>query len=58
MRAIEHGERNCMVAYRSARIVTVSLERAISEMKTVPLDSDIILAGRELGISFGDEKEI
>lgn len=55
VRAIEHGERNCMVAYRSARIVTVSLERAISEMKSVPLDSDIILSARELGISFGDE---
>ncbi len=55
VRAIEHGERNCMVAYRSARIVTVPLERALSEMKTVALDSDIILSARELGISFGDE---
>ncbi len=56
VRAIENGERNCMVAYRSAKIVTVSLERAISEMKSVPLDSDIILSARELGISFGDEQ--
>jgi len=55
VRAVEHGERNCMVAYRSARIVTVPLEKAISEMKTVPLDSDIILSARELAISFGDE---
>jgi len=43
-----------MVAYRSAKIVTVPLERAL-EMKTVPLESDIILSARELGVSFGDE---
>jgi phosphofructokinase-like protein len=55
VRAIELGERNCMVAYQSARIVTVSLERAVREMKTVPLDSDIILSAKELGISFGEE---
>lgn len=55
VRAIADGERDCMVAYRSAKIVTVPLERAISEMKSVPLDSDIILSARELGISFGDE---
>lgn len=55
VRAIEHGERNCMVAYQSARIVTVPLERAIREMKSVPLDSDIILSARELGVSLGDE---
>ena len=54
VRAIENGERNCMVAYRSAKIVTVPLERAL-EMKTVPLESDIILSARELGVSFGDE---
>lgn len=54
VRAIEEGESNCMVAIRSAKIVTVPLERAISEMKTVPLDSDIILSARDLGISFGD----
>jgi 6-phosphofructokinase 1 len=54
IRAIEQGERNVMVAYRSARIVTVPLERAISEIKNVPLDSDIIQAARELGISLGN----
>ncbi len=55
VRAVERGETNCMVAFRSARIVTVPLARAISEMKSVPLDSDIILSARELGISFGDD---
>jgi phosphofructokinase-like protein len=55
VRAIERGERNCMVAYRATKIVTVPLERAVKEMKAVPLDSDIILSARELGISFGDD---
>ena len=55
VRAVERGERNVMVAYRSAKIVTVPLEKAISKMKSCPLDSDIILSARELGISFGDD---
>jgi 6-phosphofructokinase 1 len=55
VRAIERGERNVMVAYRATKIVTVPLERAIKEMKSVPLDSDIILSARELGVSFGDD---
>jgi hypothetical protein len=33
----------------------VPLEHAISEIKTVPIDSDVILTARELGISFGDD---
>ena len=55
VRAIERGEQNVMVALQSTRIITVPLEQAISETKYVPLDSDIILSARELGISFGDE---
>jgi 6-phosphofructokinase 1 len=55
VRAIERGEKNVMVALRSSRIITVPLERAISEMKSVPLGSDIITSARELGISFGDD---
>src|SRR5262245_30257515 len=55
VRSIERGEKDVMVAYRAARIVTVPLETAISNTKYVPLDSDIIMTARELGISFGDE---
>ncbi len=55
VRAIERGERNVMVALRDSKIVTVPLESAIGNIKTVPLDSDIILSARELGVSFGDE---
>jgi 6-phosphofructokinase 1 len=55
VRAIERSEKNVMVALQAAKIVTVPLEKAVSKMKSVPLDSDIILSARELGISFGDD---
>ena len=55
VRAIECGEKNVMVALKSQKIITVPLEQAISETKFVPLDSDIVLSARDLGISFGDE---
>jgi ATP-dependent phosphofructokinase / diphosphate-dependent phosphofructokinase len=55
VRAVERGEKNCMVALQASSIVTVPLEDAINKTKFVPLDSDVIQAARELGISFGDE---
>jgi len=55
VRAIARGEKNCMVALRTTRITTVPLEHAISEIKVVPSDSDVIFTARELGISFGDD---
>lgn len=54
VRAIERGERNVMVAIQSNQIVTVPLREAIVNRKQVPLDSDVILTAREIGISFGD----
>jgi 6-phosphofructokinase 1 len=54
IQAIARGERNVLVAYRPPHIITVPLESAINRLKTVPLDSDTILTGRELGVSFGD----
>ncbi len=56
VRAIESGERNVMVAYQSSNIIPISLERAISERKCVPLDYDVIRTARDLGISLGDEE--
>ena len=55
VRAIERGEQNVMMALQSQKIITVPLEQAISETKFVPLDSDIVLSARDLGISFGDD---
>jgi 6-phosphofructokinase 1 len=55
VRAIERGEQNVMMALQSQKIITVPLEQAIKETKFVPLDSDIVLSARDLGISFGDD---
>jgi 6-phosphofructokinase 1 len=43
-----------MAALRSTDIVAVPIEEAIGQMRSVPMDSDIILTARSLGISFGD----
>jgi len=44
-----------MVALDPPDVRTVPLERATSRMKTVPLDSDIVAAARQIGICLGDE---
>ncbi len=56
VRAIECGKKNVMVAYQSSTIVTVPLEKAIRNLKRVPLDYDVIRSARDLGVSFGDEE--
>lgn len=43
-----------MVALSPPTITAVPLKEAISKMKRVPLDSDVVLSARQLGISFGD----
>ncbi len=50
------GEFNVMVALQANAIVRVPIVRAASQPHQVPVDSDIIRTGREVGISFGDEK--
>jgi 6-phosphofructokinase 1 len=54
VRMIEQGRSQVMVALHPPDIVAVKLEDALDRMKTVPVDSDIVLAARETGISFGD----
>jgi 6-phosphofructokinase 1 len=43
-----------MAAVRSTEIIAVPIDEAIGQMKSVALNSDIILTARSLGISFGD----
>lgn len=45
-----------MVALRDNEIVLVPLDEVTKKTKTVPLDCDTILAAREMGICFGNEK--
>jgi ATP-dependent phosphofructokinase / diphosphate-dependent phosphofructokinase len=58
VRALAEGEHGVMVALQAADIKTVPLVEAISTVKTVPLNSQLIRTARDTGISFGslDEK--
>jgi 6-phosphofructokinase 1 len=55
VRAVEQGEHNVMVASQSSTIISVPLDLAISGIKCVPLNNDVIQSARDLGISLGDE---
>ncbi len=54
VRALEAGQQGVMVALDNSQVTYVPLEEATRRMRTVPLDSDTILTGRDLGICFGD----
>jgi 6-phosphofructokinase 1 len=54
VRFIADGKRNVMVSYKPPDMVPVPLEDAVSRMKLVPVESDTVLACRDIGISFGD----
>ena len=54
VRAIAEGQRGVMVALDPPTVKYVPLAAATKRMKTVPLNSDIMLTARDLGICFGD----
>jgi phosphofructokinase-like protein len=54
VRFAEAGKFGTMAALHSAEIVSVPIEEAISRMKSISPDSDIIITARSLGICFGD----
>ncbi len=54
VRALAEGQRGIMVALDPPMVKYVPLEDATRRMKTVPLDSDIMLTARDMGICFGD----
>ena len=54
VRALEEGKSGVMVALDPPTVRYVPLADATHRMKTVPLDCDTILTGRDLGICFGD----
>lgn len=48
------GEYNVMVSLYHDQIVTVYIQKAASSPRLVPVDSEIIRTGRQIGICFGD----
>lgn len=48
------GEYNVMVSLFHDKIVTVYIQKAASSPRLVPVDSEIINTGRQIGICFGD----
>ncbi len=48
------GEYNVMVSLYHDKIVTVYIQKVASKPQQVPVDSEIIRTGRQLGICFGD----
>ena len=55
VRALEEGMNGVMVALNEPDVEYVTLAEAVGRLRTVPMDCDTLLAGRELGVSFGDE---
>ena len=54
VRCVERGQFGTMVALDPPDVKAVPLEAAISKIKRVPLDSDLVQTARDTGISFGD----
>ncbi len=54
VRCVERGEFGTMVALDPPDIRAVPLTTAISKIKRVPVDSDLVQTARDVGISFGD----
>ncbi|HEV2860464.1 MAG TPA: ATP-dependent 6-phosphofructokinase [Pyrinomonadaceae bacterium] len=59
VRALARGKTGVMVALHASNIRTVPLSAAVTDLKTVPLESQLIRCARDVGISFGatDEDE-
>jgi 6-phosphofructokinase 1 len=54
VRAVELGKWGHMLALQSPNIVTVPIPEVLKLTKRVDLNNDVVLTGRETGISFGD----
>lgn len=54
VRALDEGRSGVMVSLAFPNVEYVALADVAGRMKAVPLDSDTLQTGRDLGISFGD----
>lgn len=58
VRALASGETGKMVALQAGTIVTVPLSEACANLKTVPVDGQLVRSARDIGITFGSPKEV
>ncbi len=57
VRALNNGETGKMVALQAGTIVTVPLSEACANIKTVPVDGQLVRTARDIGISFAAPRE-
>ena len=58
VRALVNGETGKMVALQAGTITTVPLSEACANIKTVPVDGQLVRTARDIGISFAGPKEV
>ncbi|UCG75902.1 MAG: 6-phosphofructokinase [Gemmatimonadota bacterium] len=54
VQCVDDGQFGCMVALDPPHVRAVPLAEALSEIKAVPVDGDVVRTARALGTSFGD----
>src|SRR6476659_9153588 len=57
VRTLANGQTGKMVALQAGTIVTVPLSEACANVKTVPVDGQLLRTARDIGISFAAPKE-
>jgi len=57
VRALAGGDTGKMVALQAGTIVTVPLSEACANIKTVPIDGQLVRTARDIGISFAAPRE-
>ncbi|HTK37651.1 MAG TPA: 6-phosphofructokinase, partial [Pyrinomonadaceae bacterium] len=57
VRALASGQTGKMVALQAGTIVTAPLSEACANIKTVPIDGQLVRTARDIGISFAAPKE-
>ena len=57
VRALANGEAGKMVALQAGVIVTVPMSEACANIKTVPIDGQLLRTARDIGISFAAPKQ-
>jgi len=51
---VRRGEFGTMVAFAPPDIVARRLEDVVGKMRTVPMDFDVLVTAKALGVTFGD----